>query len=193
MRKKDIVLASASPRRSELMHMLGFSDVIIHPAKGEEHPPKGSSPEETVKALSRAKAEEVAALFQPDTLVIAADTIVWLDGEILGKPHSEEQAFSMLHQLSGRDHEVYTGVTLLDGEGELSEAERSVVHFRELSDEEIRRYIATGEPMDKAGAYGAQGKGALFVRAIEGDFFNVMGLPVCRLGQMLAKKGVPIL
>ena len=179
MREKNIVLASASPRRSELMHMLGFSDVIIHPAKGEEHPPKGSSPEETVKALSRAKAEEVAALFQPDTLVIAADTIVWLDGEILGKPHSEEQAFSMLHQLSDRDHEVYT--------------ERSVVHFRELSDEEIRRYIATGEPMDKAGAYGAQGKGALFVRAIEGDFFNVMGLPVCRLGQMLAKKGVPIL
>ena len=193
MRKKDIVLASASPRRSELMHMLGFSDVIIHPAKGEEHPPKGRSPEETVKALSRAKAEEVAALFQPDTLVIAADTIVWLDGEILGKPHSEEQAFSMLHQLSGRDHEVYTGVTLLDGEGELCEAERSVVHFRKLSDEEIRRYIATGEPMDKAGAYGAQGKGALFVRAIEGDFFNVMGLPICRLGQMLAKKGVPIL
>jgi septum formation protein len=99
----------------------------------------------------------------------------------------------MLRHLSGRDHEVYTGVTVLDGAGELCEAERSVVHFRKLSDEEIRHYIATGEPMDKAGAYGAQGKGALFVRAIEGDFFNVMGLPVCRLGQMLAKKGVPIL
>ena len=193
MRKRDIVLASASPRRSELMHMLGFPDVIIHPAEGEEHPPSGASPEETVKALSRAKAEEVAALVDPDALVIAADTIVWLDGEILGKPHSREQAFSMLRRLSGRDHEVYTGVTVLDKEGELCEAERSVVHFRKLSDEEIRRYIATGEPMDKAGAYGAQGKGALFVRAIEGDFFNVMGLPVCRLGQMLAKKGVPIL
>ena len=193
MRKRDIVLASASPRRSELMHMLGFSDVIIHPADGAEHPPKGAPPEETVKALSHAKAEEVAALFDSDALVIAADTIVWLDGEILGKPHSEQQAFAMLRQLSGRDHEVYTGVTVLDGEGTLCEAERSVVHFRELSDEEIRHYIATGEPMDKAGAYGAQGKGALFVRAIEGDFFNVMGLPVCRLGQMLAKKGVPIL
>lgn len=193
MRKRDIVLASASPRRSELMHMLGFSDVIIHPAEGEEHPPRGATPEETVKALSRAKAEEVAALVDPDALVIAADTIVWLDGEILGKPHSREQAFSMLRKLSGRDHEVYTGVTVLDKEGELCEAERSVVRFRKLSDEEIRRYIATGEPMDKAGAYGAQGKGALFVRAIEGDFFNVMGLPVCRLGQMLAKKGVPIL
>ena len=193
MRKRNIVLASASPRRSELMHMLGFADVIIHPAAGEEQPPKGASPEETVKALSHAKAKEVAALFDDDPLVIAADTIVFLDGEILGKPHSEEQAFSMLKHLSGRDHEVYTGVTVLDGEGELCEAERSVVHFRQLSDEEIRRYIATGEPMDKAGAYGAQEKGALFVRAIEGDFFNVMGLPVCRLGQMLAKKGVPIL
>ena len=175
------------------MHMLGFADVIIHPAAGEEQPPKGASPEETVKALSHAKAKEVAALFDDDPLVIAADTIVCLDGEILGKPHSEEQAFSMLKHLSGRDHEVYTGVTVLDGEGELCEAERSVVHFRQLSDEEIRRYIATGEPMDKAGAYGAQEKEALFVRAIEGDFFNVMGLPVCRLGQMLAKKGVPIL
>ena len=156
MRKRNIVLASASPRRSELMHMLGFSNVIIHPADGAEHPPKGATPEETVKALSR-------------------------------------QAFSMLKRLSGRAHEVYTGVTVLDGEGELCEAERSVVHFRQLADEEIRRYIATGEPMDKAGAYGAQGKGALFVRAIEGDFFNVMGLPLCRLGQMLAEKGVPIL
>ena len=190
---EEIILASASPRRSELMHMLGFADVIIHPAEGEEQPPRGASPEETVKALSHAKAKEVAALFDDDTLVIAADTIVWLDGEILGKPHSEEQAFCMLRKLSGRDHEVYTGVTVLDAEGELCEAERSAVHFRELSDEEIRRYIATGEPMDKAGAYGAQGRGALFVRAIEGDFFNVMGLPVCRLGQMLAKKGVPIL
>ena len=191
MRKRNIVLASASPRRSELMHMLGFSDVIIHPADGAEHPPKGATPEETV--LSRAKAEEVAVLFDEDTLIIAADTIVWLDGEILGKPHSEEQAFSMLKRLSGRAHEVYTGVTVLDGEGKLCEAERSIVHFRLLADEEIRRYIATGEPMDKAGAYGAQGKGALFVRAIEGDFFNVMGLPLCRLGQMLAEKGVPIL
>ena len=98
MRKRNIVLASASPRRSELMHMLGFSDVIVHPAQGEEQAPKGASPEETVKALSRSKAEEVAALFEPDALVIAADTIVWLDGEILGKPHSEEQAFAMLRE-----------------------------------------------------------------------------------------------
>ena len=193
MSKKKLVLASASPRRSELMHMLGFSDVIVHPAVGKEDPPKGVPPEEIVKALSSAKAEEVAALFNEEVLVIAADTIVWLDGEILGKPHSEEQAFSMLSALSGREHKVYTGVTVLDREGELCEAECSTVHFRDLSEMEIRRYISTGEPMDKAGAYGAQGKGALFVRAIEGDFFNVMGLPLCRLGQMLRKKGVPIL
>ena len=193
MSKKQLVLASASPRRSELMHMLGFTDVIVHPAKGEEHPPKGASPEETVKALSRAKAEEVASALEKDALVIAADTIVCLDGEILGKPHSEEEAFTMLSRLSGRDHLVYTGVTVLDGDGELCEAECSKVHFRDLSETEISRYIETGEPMDKAGAYGAQGKGALFVRAIEGDFFNVMGLPICRLGQMLKKKGVPIL
>ena len=193
MNNKKLVLASASPRRSELMHMLGFSDVIVHPAVGKEDPPKGVPPEEIVKALSSAKAEEVAALFNEEVLVIAADTIVWLDGEILGKPHSEEQAFSMLSALSGREHKVYTGVTVLDREGILCEAECSSVHFRDLSEEEIRKYISTGEPMDKAGAYGAQGKGALFVRAIEGDFFNVMGLPLCRLGQMLRKKGVPIL
>ena len=173
--------------------MLGFSDLIVHPATGEEHPPEGASPEETVIALSRAKAEEVARVFDEDELVIAADTIVWLDGEILGKPRSEEEAFTMLRRLSGREHEVYTGVTVLDRAGELCEAERSSVRFRTLTDDEIRRYIATGEPMDKAGAYGAQGKGALFVQAIRGDFFNVMGLPVCRLGQMLKRKGVPVL
>ena len=193
MKKRTVVLASGSPRRSELLHMLGFSNLIVFPAKGEEQAPHGASPEETVMALSRAKAEEVAAVFDPDALIIAADTIVWLDGEILGKPQSEEHAFRMLSRLSGREHEVYTGVTVLDGSGELCEAECSRVHFRRITEEEIRRYIATGEPMDKAGAYGAQGKGALFVRAIEGDFFNVMGLPLCCLGQMLAKKGVPIL
>ena len=194
MKQRKIVLASASPRRSELVKMLGFTDAVVHPAAGEECPPEGATPEETVKALSRAKAEEVAAAEKDnEALVIAADTIVCLNGMILGKPHSEEEAFRMLSQLSGREHEVYTGVTLLDGDGELCEAECTRVYFRTLTEEEIRRYIATGEPMDKAGAYGAQGLGALFVRAIEGDFFNVMGLPLCRLGQMLARKGVPIL
>ena len=193
MSGRTLILASASPRRKELMHMLGFTDIVIRPAEGDEHPPKGAAPDEIVKALSRAKAREVADKAGSDAVVIAADTIVWLDGKLLGKPHSEEEAFTMLRMLSGKSHEVYTGVTVTDRDGELCEAECSRVCFRELTDDEIRHYIATGEPMDKAGAYGAQGKGALFVRSIEGDFFNVMGLPVCRLGQMLAKKGVPVL
>lgn len=190
---RKIILASASPRRRDLMLMLGFTNLEICPAKGEEKPLHDVSPEEIVKALARSKALEVAAEHGKDDLIVAADTIVWLDGRLLGKPHSKEEAFMMLSQLSGRSHEVYTGVTLIDGNGELTEAERSIVHFRELSSDEIRRYIASGEPMDKAGAYGAQGKGALFVRAIDGDFFNVMGLPLCRLGMMLARKGVTIL
>lgn len=190
---RKIILASASPRRRELMLMLGFTNLEICPAKGEEKPLSDARPEEIVKALARSKALEIAAERGKNDLIVAADTIVWLDGRMLGKPHSEEEAFIMLSQLSGRSHEVYTGVTLIDGYGELTEAERSIVHFRELSSDEIRRYIESGEPMDKAGAYGAQGKGALFVRAIDGDFFNVMGLPLCRLGMMLARKGVTIL
>ena len=193
MKTEKIVLASASPRRLELLHMLGFSELTVCPAQGEEKPPVDASPEEIVKALSLQKAAEVFSRQGDDALVIAADTIVWLDGKLLGKPHSEEEAFAMLRRLSGKSHEVYTGVSVIDAEGTLCEAETSTVHFRAISDEEIRRYIATGEPMDKAGAYGAQGKGALFVRMIEGDFFNVMGLPLCLLGQMLLKKGVTVL
>lgn len=190
---RKMVLASASPRRKELLNMLGFSDVEIRPAKREEIPPQNASPAEVVKVLSAAKAMEVSADSDPDALVIAADTIVCLDGCVFGKPRSESDAFQMLRRLSGRFHEVYTGVTVTDRFGTLCEAERSVVCFRSLTDEEIIRYIATGEPMDKAGAYAVQGLGALFVRSIEGDFFNVMGLPICRLGEMLTKKGVSIL
>ena len=191
--ERTLVLASSSPRRRELMQMLGFRNLIVCPAVGEEHPPEGAGPEEIVGALSLSKAREVLEKSPDDALVIAADTIVWLDGRALGKPHSEEEAASMLRSLSGRSHEVYTGVTLMDREGSQTETERSVVFFRELSEDEIRRYIDCGEPMDKAGAYGAQSRGALFVRRIEGDFFNVMGLPICLLGQMLAAKGVTVL
>ncbi len=188
-----IVLASGSPRREELMRMLGFRDFEVHPAKGEEHPPLGKKPEEIVCALASAKAEEVAALYGSDTLVIAADTIVWLDGRLLGKPHSENEAREMLGMLSGREHEVFTGLSLIWQGIETCGAERTLVRFRSLSSEEIDRYIADREPMDKAGAYGAQGKGALFTERIEGDFYNVMGLPVCRLGKMLAERGVSVL
>lgn len=188
-----IVLASGSPRRKELLEMLEVPNLTILPAKGEEIPPEGCGPEELVKALSAAKAREVASRCGEDDLVIGADTIVWHEGRPLGKPQSREEAERMLRSLSGRTHRVFTGVTVIRGGRERSEAEESLVRFRELSDGEIRRYVDTGEPMDKAGAYGAQGKGALFVEEIRGDFFNVMGLPLCRLALMLKEQGVEIL
>lgn len=189
----DIILASASPRRRELLEMLGVKNLKIIPAKGEEHAPEGAAADETVKALSWAKALEVAADAPEGAIVIGADTVVELDGEILGKPKDEPDAFSMLRRLSGRSHNVYTGITIVCGGGVFSEAEKTAVRFRTMTDREIRAYIGTGEPMDKAGAYGAQGLGSLFVEGIDGDFFNVMGLPLCRLGKMLGKLGVELL
>lgn len=173
--------------------MLGVRELKILPAKGEERPPAGAGPEETVLALAAAKAEEVSRLCGPGELIVAADTVVWIDGQILGKPRDEAGAASMLRRLSGRSHEVYTGVCVRRGDRVLCECEVSTVRFRPLAEEEIAAYIRSGEPMDKAGAYGAQGLGALFVSSIEGDFFNVMGLPLCRLGQMLKKQGVLLL
>ncbi len=189
----NIVLASSSPRRIELMEMLGVKNLIIQPAKGEEVPPAHADGPELVMSLAAAKAREVAARCEAEDLVIGADTIVWVDGAPFGKPHSEAEAARMLRRLSGDCHTVFTGVAVLRGGQETVEYEESRVWFRELSEDEIERYILTGEPMDKAGAYGAQGLGALFVRAIEGDFFNVMGLPLCRLGLMLKKQGVELL
>ena len=175
------------------MEMLGVENLKIIPAKGEEIPPEHASGAELVMALAAAKAREVAAQCGRDDVIIGADTIVWVDDRPFGKPHSEEEAARMLRRLSGDWHTVYTGVAVRRGGEELVEFEESRVHFRELSEEEIARYILSGEPMDKAGAYGAQGLGALFVSRIEGDFFNVMGLPLCRLGQMLKKQGVELL
>lgn len=189
----SIILASGSPRRRELMEMLRVPDLKIIPAKGEETAPQGAGPGELVMALASAKGHEVGTQCAPGDVIIAADTVVWVNGGVFGKPHSREQAFEMLSTLSGNTHEVYTGVSVMrDGREEL-EYEVSRVTFRELSADEIGRYIATGEPMDKAGAYGAQGLGALLVERIDGDFFNVMGLPLCRLAQMLKKQGVVIL
>ena len=189
----NIVLASSSPRRKELMEMLGVKNLKILPAKGEEIPPEHAGPEELVMALSAAKAREVAERCSPEDLVIGADTIVWVDGAPFGKPRDPDHAAAMLRRLSGDVHEVYTGVSLLRGGQLRSRCERSLVRFRPLEEDEIARYVATGEPMDKAGAYGAQGKGALLVERIEGDFFNVMGLPLCLLGKMLKEQGVNIL
>lgn len=189
----DIVLASASPRRRELLSMLGVENFRVIPALGEEIAEPGLSPDALVCALSLAKAQEVAAQCPETSLVIAADTVVALDGQIMGKPADKQDAFRMLSSLSGRAHTVYTGVTVLLGGRVLTAAEQTCVRFREMSAREIRAYIDTGEPMDKAGAYGAQGLGALFVEGIEGDFFNVMGLPLCRLSKMLEKLGVNLI
>ena len=189
-----LILASGSPRRRELMEMLCPADLEIVPAVGEETADPALPPDELVKALSRAKAAEVQTrCAAPDDTVIGADTVVALDGAVLGKPRDKADAARMLRALSGRTHEVYTGVTVLRGERCLSHAERTEVRFRALSDDEIARYIATGEPMDKAGAYGAQGYASLFVEHLDGDFFNVMGLPLCALGKLLKQLGVNLL
>lgn len=173
--------------------MLRVSPLEIRPAKGEEHPDPGLNGEETAAALSRQKCAEVARSADPEDVVIAADTVVWLNGRIFGKPHDHDDAVRMLMALSGRTHTVYTGVTISRGGEMRTEVEASKVRFRELTMEEIEAYIATGEPMDKAGAYGAQGYASLFVEAIDGDFFNVMGLPLCRLGQMLKTFGISLI
>ena len=187
------ILASGSPRRRELLEMLGVPDLTIRPATGPERATPGAGPEQTVRELSLHKAQEVAQTCAPEDIIIAADTIVYLDGAILGKPKDHDDAVRMLTALSGREHIVYTGVAVLRG-GELRQAaEQTAVRFRTLTPAEIERYIATGEPMDKAGAYGVQGQGALLVERIDGDFFNVMGLPVLLLSRMLAQVGVNLL
>ena len=189
-----LILASASPRRRELLEMLGVENFEVIPALGEELPHPELSPAELVRELSRAKASEVAAaLGDPDALVIGADTVVAIGNAVLGKPKDAEDARRMLRLLSDRTHEVCTGVTVLRGGQATTAAERTAVRFRALTDSEIDAYIATGEPLDKAGAYGAQGKASLFVEGIEGDFFNVMGLPLCLLGKILGKLGVVLL
>jgi len=188
-----IVLASASPRRRELLEMLGIKDLKVIPSRAEEAIPPGQRPKDAVCRLSRLKAHEVAARCLPEDVIIAADTIVELDGRILGKPVDENHAAEMLRSLSGRSHRVFTGVTVMGGGRELTCAEETTVRFRPITESEIRAYIATGEPMDKAGAYGAQGIASLFVEGIDGDFFNVMGLPLCRLGKMLSELGVDLI
>ena len=187
-----LILASKSPRRRELLAQMGLTDFEIHPAVGEELAEPGLTPPELVQALALHKAREVAEKFaQPGDLVIGADTIVVLDGQVLGKPHDEAHALAMLTALSGREHHVYTGVAVLqDG---LVQVEDTAVWFRNASEGELRRYIATGEPMDKAGAYGIQGRGGLLVSRIQGDYTNVVGLPIVRLASMLAQFGVTVL
>ena len=186
----QIVLASGSPRRRELLQRIGITDFDVRVPQTEENFPEGLSPSEVVEYISREKAASAAKLCTAEEIVITADTMVFLDQARLGKPRDEADALRMLTALQGRHHTVCTGVTVRRGDDILTQSETTHVYFRPASEAELRAYIATGEPMDKAGAYGVQGKGALLVEKLDGDFFNVMGLPVLRLSRMLAQFGV---
>jgi septum formation protein len=178
----EVILASQSPRRKELMGLFHIP-FTIRISDADETMDPGLSAAEAVAVVSRRKAEAVSR--GSNDVVIAADTIVVCNGEILGKPKDAADARRMLRLLSGRDHQVMTGMTVLRGDVCASCTEITDIHFRELSDREIDAYIRTGEPMDKAGSYGIQGGAALFAERLVGDYYNVMGLPVCRLGQLL--------
>lgn len=180
-----IVLASGSPRRQELLGRMGITNFTVRVPEVEESYPAGLSPEETVCYISREKSDAARLLCDENELIITADTMVFLDDKRLGKPKDEAQALEMLTALAGRRHTVCTGVTVRRGNVILTRAQSTDVYFRPATERELRAYIRTGEPMDKAGAYGVQGKGSLLVRRIDGDFFNVMGLPVEMLAEML--------
>lgn len=188
-----IILASQSPRRKELLERMGIQDFETISPNVDESAFHGLPPEELVRRLSAEKAAAVAGKVGEDAIVIAADTVVALEGAVLGKPADELDAFKMLSALSGVRHQVYTGVTVCRGGEKQTAHEVTDVTFRELSEQEIEDYISTGEPMDKAGAYGIQGYGALLIQGISGDYYNVMGLPVCRLSGMLSRFGVDCL
>lgn len=189
----DIILASNSPRRRELLGQMGLKGFKVAAPNVDETVEGNLHPSQIVEALSLRKAQAAAEKADADDLIIAADTVVALEGAVLGKPRDERDAFSMLSALSGNRHDVYTGLTVLMGGRVVTEHECTTVTFRDIEPEEILGYIATGEPMDKAGAYGIQGIGALLVSGIQGDYCNVMGLPVFRLGRILAQFGVDLL
>ena len=171
-----IILASKSPRRNQLMKMVGLEFECI-PSDAEEVIPEGLGSEKIAEYLSSLKAEDVFSS-HPKGTVIGSDTVVYIDGEILGKPKDKNEAFEMLKKLSGRRHTVFTGVTIINARGKRSFTSATDVYFYPLSDKEIWDYIETGEPMDKAGAYGIQGIGAVLIEKISGDYFTVMGFPV---------------
>ena len=185
----QIILASQSPRRLELLERMGISHFDIIPAKGEERADPNLTPEQLVEELSRQKAAEIAAN-HPDALIIAADTVVAVDGTVLGKPRDRDDAVRMLQTLSGREHTVYSGLTVCWQGRSVTQHEATAVRFRPLTLDDIHHYVSTGEPMDKAGSYGIQGYGCTLVEGISGDYYNVVGLPLCRLSQILSGFGV---
>lgn len=184
----SVILASASPRRKELLSLITENFTVkVSDVKEETNP--SLSAEDTVRELAKLKGEAVSALYPGDT-VIAADTVVVSDGNILGKPKNAEDAFSMLNSLSGKSHYVFTGVFVSCRDKKICFAEKTEVTFFELTEKEILDYIATKEPFDKAGAYGIQGKGSVLISGINGDYFNVVGLPVARLSRVLKENGL---
>ena len=187
MNKPTLILASASPRRRELLSLTGLPYQIDAPDVDETC---SLPPREAVKELSRRKAMAAAKL-HPGCVILAADTLVSVDDKALGKPQDTEDAFRMLSMLSGRWHQVYTGVTVVDRNGDLrSEADVTDVHFEEMSEDAIRRYIATGEPMDKAGAYAVQGIAGLWIDQLRGSHTNVIGLPMALTRRLLESCGL---
>jgi len=186
-KKAKLILASGSPRRIELLKMLGCKFQVI-PSKVEEKINPRLSPTQNVKRLSRLKVLDVASKMS-DGIVIAADTEVVLNKKIFGKPKNKKEAWEMLKNLSGKEHQVITGLAVVEAKSKklLQDVVVTRVKFRKLNKKLIEKYIATGEPLDKAGAYGIQGKAALLVESIKGDYFNVVGLPLNTLNQLLEK------
>lgn len=178
-----LYLASSSPRRSEILKMAGY-EFTAEPANVSETVLRGTPPIQIVEQLSARKAETLAKL-HPDDTILAADTIVVFKGRILGKPKDMEMAKAMLKVLSGNVHQVYTGYTIIYGKKFYCSHEVTSVEFYPLTQKEIEDYVATGEPLDKAGSYGIQGRGALFVKRINGDFYNVVGLPIAKINRIL--------
>lgn len=192
--KKKIVLASASPRRKKLLSQIGLNFIVESSNIDEQFDKESSDFDSLVKDLAYKKAKNVARNYT-DGIIIGADTIVAIEGSILGKPNSEYEAKMMLKKLSGKWHSVFTGVAVIDLDSKviLTDFVESKVKFKKLSRSEIDNYVKTGEPFDKAGAYGIQGKGALLVEKINGCYYNIVGLPVSKLGKMLSKIGVELL
>ena len=191
----NIVLASGSPRRHDLLKNLGWNVRVVVP-EVDERPLPFESPEDLCTRLAAAKAARVAKnvemypCHEDSGLVVAADTIVVVEGDVLGKPVDESESLMMLRRLQGRAHDVLTGICVMGKNKTLTEMERTKVIFRPLDEEAIRAYVASGEGADKAGAYAIQDKGSLLVASIEGDYFNVVGLPLCRLGVMIEEMGL---
>ncbi len=189
MKKRKVILASSSPRRRDLLDLIGVSHEV-RPSDIDESMQPGETAHDYAERLAREKAEAVAASGDGGEVVIGADTVVVIDGRVLGKPVNEQQAAAMLESLGGRTHTVITAVAVVADSMTTSGVEEVTVTFRQLTAAEITSYIVTGEPMDKAGAYGIQGFGATIVERIEGDYFAVMGLPIVRLVRLLAQRGI---